>query len=89
MPDGILKFILKYGFPSVAAVIFGYLYVGEIRADQRNIIIEQQNLARGVIKLADKQGETQMLQEKILGVMRVMCIQGAKTQTDRRDCLKE
>lgn len=91
-----LRAVKVLGLPTVAAVVFGWFLLVDVRGDQRDfkdqhaaMIVEQQNLARGVLKLADKQGETQMLQEKILGVMRVMCIQGATTQAERRACLQE
>lgn len=96
MNENWIKTIKVLGLPTVAAVVFGWILLVDVRGDQKDfkeqhaaMIIEQQNLARGVLKLADKQGETQMLQEKILGVMRVMCVQGAQTQADRRECLKE
>lgn len=94
--EGVIKAAQRYGLPTVVALLLGYILIGEVRADQKLIkeqhialTIEQQNLARGVLKLADRQGETQMLQEKILRVMQTMCIQGATNQADRRECMKE
>lgn len=94
--EGVIKAAQRYGLPTVVALLLGYILIGEVRADQKLIkeqhialTIEQQNLARGVLKLADRQGETQMLQEKILRVMQAMCIQGATNQADRRECMKE
>ena len=91
--------IAKVGIPGVIAMFLVYrLALGfemfEVRlkaidSAHAAIVIEQQNLARGILKLADKQGENQMLQEKILGVLRTMCIQQATTAVDRRECLKE
>lgn len=103
MQETFLAALKKYGLATAAAVIFGYLLLVEVRADQRQmidqhaaivaqliaIVEEQRNLGRGVLKTADKNGETQMLQEKILGVMRVMCLQGAATPQERRDCFRE
>lgn len=93
---GVWKAIGKYGVPSVVAAVLGYVLIAEVRADQRlmkeqhaAMVVEQQHLARGILKLADKAGETQMLQEKVLMVMRTMCIQGATTAADRRECLRE
>lgn len=91
--------VAKVGIPGVIAMFLVYrlalgfeIIEGKMKesSEQHQLMVtEQQNLARGVLKLADKQGETQMLQEKILNVMRVMCIQGAVTAADRRECLKE
>lgn len=103
MREDLLTALKRYGFATVAAVVLGYLYIVEVRADQEKIvqrldvqtqhliaIVEEQgNLARGVLKVADKNGETQMLQEKILAVMRAMCIQGAVTAQEKRECLRE
>ena len=96
MEEGTLKAIGKYGFATVVAVVLGYVFITDVRGDQKQnrrehvaIVTEQDNLARGILKLADKSGETQMLQEKILGVLRSMCVQNAVTAGERRDCLKE
>lgn len=103
MQETFLATLKKYGLATAAAVVFGYLLIVDVRADQRQmidqhaallsqliaIVEEQKNLGRGVLKTADKNGETQMLQEKILGVIKVMCVQGAATAQDRRDCLRE
>lgn len=93
---GLLKGVQKYGLPTVIACLLGYIMIAELRADQKEIksqqgalVVEQQNLGRGILKLADKSGETQMLQEKILMVLRAMCVQDATTPADRRACLKE
>lgn len=102
MPENWLKLLKVLGLPTFGVLVLGYLYVIEIRADQREIktnqtsligrsdaiVSEQANLARGILKLADKNGETQMLLEKILDVQRAMCVQQAETQADRRECLK-
>lgn len=96
MNEGFLKAIQKYGFATVIACLLGYIMIAELRADQKLIkeqqtalVIEQQNLGRGILKIADKNGETQMLQEKILMVLRSMCVQEARTAEDRRNCMKE
>lgn len=93
--EGLLRAVQKYGVPTVVALVLGYVLIAEVRADQKLIkeqhaamLIEQQNLARGVLKIADKNGETQMLQEKILRVMQVMCLQGAGSASERRQCLE-
>lgn len=101
MREDFLTAVKKYGLATVAAIVFGYILLVDVRADQQalqqqhermltqfgKMIEEQQNLARGVLKTADKNGETQMLQEKILGVLETMCVQQATTQADRRECL--
>jgi len=94
--EGVLKAIGKYGLPTVVALVLGYVLIAEVRADQAlmkdqhaALVVEQQHLARGILKLADNSGEMHTLQEKVLMVMRAMCIQGATTAGDRRDCLRD
>lgn len=94
--ESFFEMVRKYGLSTVAAIVFGYIIIVDVRAsnsDSKNqhekIVVEQVNLARGMLKLADRQGETQMLSEKILLVLRQMCVQNADTPIDRRNCLKE
>lgn len=94
--EKVLKAVDKYGLTMVAVIVLGYVVLVDNRSDaaeakeqHSSLIAEQTNLSRGVLKLADKQGETQMLQEKIVGILRAMCVQGAQTAVDRRECLKE
>lgn len=94
--EKVLKAIDKYGLTMVAVIVLGYVVLVDNRSDaaeakeqHSSLIAEQTNLARGVLKLADKQGETQMLQEKILGVLKIMCVQDAQTSDGRLDCLKQ
>lgn len=96
MNDTIWKAIGKFGLPTVAAIIFGYVLLAEVRADQQllkeqhnALVVEQANLARGILKLADRSGETQMLQEKVLLVMRVMCLQQAVSNLEKAECMRE
>lgn len=91
--------VAKVGIPGVIALFLVYrlsmgfeMFERRLNAqDEKHaaMIVEQQNLGRAILKLADKQGESQAFQQQILGVMRVMCIQGAVTPADRRECLKE
>ena len=90
------KAIAKYGLPTALLVPLLYFQVVETRQNQKeiaatqvSIIREQQFLAAGILKLADRVGEQHMLSEKILLVLRVSCINGSKKDDDRRECMRE
>lgn len=94
--EGFWKAVAKYGVPTVVSLALGYVLVIEVRSDQKQmmkdhvmLVAEQGNLARGILKVADTAAETQLLQEKILLVLRAMCIQQAVSAQDRRECLRE
>lgn len=92
----IWRAIARYGLPTALLVPLLYFIVVEVRADQKafrqqhqDMVTEQQHLARGLLKVADRVGEQHMLAEKVLWVLRTMCVQDAKTAGDRGDCLRE
>lgn len=94
--DDFKQFLRRYGLWATIACALGYILIAEVRADQKqmkvehaSLVEEQRNLSRGILKLADKGGETQMLQEKVLWVMRTMCVQQAGNASERNDCLRE
>jgi hypothetical protein len=94
--DGFWKAVTKYGLPSVVALALGYILIGEVRADQKQmmkdhaaLVVEQGNLARGILKVADTSRDTQRLQEQILRVLQVTCLQNAVTNRDKSECLRE
>jgi hypothetical protein len=96
MNERIVKVFAASGAIGIAFGVLLWVFVVDVRADQKKnrdehtaMIVEQQNISRGMLKLADKSGETQRLQEKILLVIRQMCVQGAETASDRRECLRE
>ena len=90
------KAIAKYGLPTAILIPLLYFQVVETRSNQKelaqaqaSIVREQQLLGAGILKLADRVGEQHMLSEKILLVLRVSCINDAKTISDRNECLRE
>lgn len=96
MNERIIKVFAASGAIGIAFGVLLWVFVTDVRADQKanqlqhaKLAEEQGNLARGMLKLADRTGETKAIQEQILRVMREICVQGAATAVDRRDCLRD
>ena len=96
----IWKGIAKYGLPTALLIPLLYFQIVVVRADQRadqkalfntqtEIVTEQRLLGNAILKLADRIGEQNMLSEKILLVQRVYCVNAARNQNDRLQCLRE
>ena len=95
-PLDVWKAIAKYGLPTVLLVPLLYYQVVESRANQRKledsqtqIVAEQRLLGAAILKLSDRVGAQQVMSAQILIVLRVTCINAARTIGDRNQCLRE
>ncbi len=84
--------ILKLGIPGAIAIFLVYrmaqgfdvvaVRLGNLEGQQTQVLSEH-------LRLADLSGRAAMLQEKILNVLRVQCVNAARTDDARRNCLEE
>lgn len=90
------KGIAKYGLPTALLVPLLYFQIVETRQNQKDLVStqvsllnDQRVLGASIVQVADRVAEQHMLSEKILLVLRSICIQDAKTASDRNQCLRE
>lgn len=91
LPDWV-NAILKLGIPGAIAIFLVYrlaqgfdvitLRLGNLEVQQTQVLSEH-------MRLADLSGRSTMISEKILNVLRVQCVNTARTDEARRDCLQE
>lgn len=84
-----MEAVTKYGISTVIAMILMAVIIKDVRADQKEILSEQQRMGAAIMRVADQAGQNQMLQEKILLVLRVSCLNEARNSTDRQECMRE
>jgi len=84
-----LKAVTKYGLATFAALVFGYILLGDVRADQKANTDKLNQVLSAQARATDVQGQMLHITEKILLVQRIQCINEARTEARRVECLRE
>lgn len=91
VPDW-LQVILKIGLPGAIAVFLVYRLAGGFDiVDVRLKAIETQHaqMLNAGERLQDAVGRAALSSDRVLLVLRQICVQNANSAADRRDCLRE
>lgn len=78
----------KYGFAGIIAGILLAFFLTEVRADQRSTRTEHQGIMQEAAAMKDISGQSHMSQQQILYVLTTMCINQAKNNSQRGECVK-
>jgi len=84
--------VAKVGIPGVIACFLVYnLAQGFDKFDARlhAVEVQHQTMATHSERTEDLMARTYMANQKLLNVVRQLCVQDAKTLADRRECLKD
>lgn len=78
----------KYGFAGLVAGVLLYVFVIDVRVAQSALQKEHAHLSQGMTAVVDIAGQSDMAMQKVLYVLQTMCVNAARNDEQRRDCLR-
>lgn len=76
----------KYGFAGLVAGVLLYALVVDVRGQQQSMRDEHVALRNSVDAVVNISGQTDMAQQQILYVLQTLCVNAAKSDSQRDDC---
>ena len=80
---------MKLGVPSAIALLLTYAMITNSKDEHHAIDVELKSLRQSVIGVTDIVGQSHMVQDRTLYVLRRICVNEARTPNDRDACLKD
>ena len=80
---------MKLGVPSAIALLLTYAMITSSQDEHRSIDVELKSLRQTVVGVVDVVGQSHMVQDRTLYVLRRICVNEARTPADRDACLRD
>lgn len=82
-----LSAVVKIGAPSALLIFIIVWLTGDFNVRLRAIEMQHQEMTAHAARIEDLTRRTYMATERVFFVLQQICLQSAKTQSDKRDCL--
>ncbi len=79
----------RYGFAGLVAGVLLYVVVGQVMASQSRLLDEHAAMRTEITSVKEITGQSDMAQQQILYVLQTMCVNAAKTDYQRSECLRQ
>lgn len=85
----LMKTFAASGAIGIVAGVLLWVLVTDVRADQRATRDEHQRMREEFAAIKNITGQGDMAQQQILWILQTMCVNQAKSETVREDCLRK
>lgn len=87
--ESLLKVFMKYGVAGVVAGVLLWVFISDVRADQRATRTEHLKFREEFLAVKDIAAQGDHSQQQILWILQTMCVNSARNEAMRADCLRK